>query len=157
MYASAKEALRPSADPSPGSQGTGQKVFSLRFFSSEKVNTGGAVYAARHFLSKQGIAEIKSMLAKEIFQQDLISIYQRQTQRRDELTESAEEAMRQLVSEMQSGTLDSQRIGQLMAELAQRLQGRSGKKQYGYLPPALKSLVDEIVNELEKDPRIRRL
>ena len=106
------------------------------------------------FLSKQGIAEIKSMLAKEIFQQDLISIYQRQTQRRDELTEDAEEVMRRLVSEMQSGTLDNQRIGQLMTELAQRLHGHSGKKQYGYLPPALKSLVDEIVNELEKDPRI---
>ena len=106
------------------------------------------------FLSKQGIADIKSMLAKEIFQQDLISIYQRQTQRRDELTEDAGEVMRKLVSEMQSGTLDSQRIGKLMAELAQRLHGRPGKKQYGYLPPALKSLVDEIVNELEKDPRI---
>ena len=106
------------------------------------------------FLSKQGIAENKSMLAKEIFQQDLISIYQRQTQRRDELTEDAGEVMRQLVSEMQNGTLDNQRIGQLMAELAQRLHGRSGKMQYGYLPPALKSLVDEIVTELEKDPRI---
>ena len=106
------------------------------------------------FLSRQGIAEIKSMLAKDIFQQDLISIYQRQTQRRDELTEGAEEVMRRLISEMQNGTLDSQRIGQLMAELAQRLHGRSGKKQYGYLPPTLKSLVDEIVAELEKDPRI---
>ena len=106
------------------------------------------------FLTKQGIADIKSMLAKEIFQQDLIAVYQRQTQRRDELTEDAGEVMRQLVSEMQSGSLDNQRIGQLMTELAQRLRGRSGKKQYGYLPPALKSLVDEIVAELEKDPRI---
>ena len=106
------------------------------------------------FLTKQGIAEIKSMLAKEIFQQDLIAVYQRQTQRRDELTEDVGDAMRQLVSEMQNGTLDSRRIGQLMAELARRLHGRSGKKQYGYLPPALKSLVDEIVTELEKDPRI---
>jgi len=106
------------------------------------------------FLSKQGIADIKSMLAKEIFQQDLIAIYQRQTQRRDELTEDAGKVMRQLVLEMQNGSLDNQRIEQLMTELAQRLHGRSGKKQYGYLPPALKSLVDEIVAELEKDPRI---
>ena len=106
------------------------------------------------FLTKQGIAEIKSMLAKEIFQQDLVSVYQRQTQRRDELTEDAGEFMRRLVSEMQSGTLDSPRIGQLMSELAQRLHGYSGKRQYGYLPPSLKSLVNEIVAELEKDPRI---
>ena len=106
------------------------------------------------FLTRQGIGDIKSMLAKEIFQQDLIAVYQRQTQRRDELTEDAGELMRQLVSEMQNGTLDNQRVGQLMAELAKRLQHSSGKKQYGYLPPAVKSLVDEIVKELEKDPRI---
>ena len=106
------------------------------------------------FLSKRGIADVKSMLAKEIFQQDLIAIYQRQTQRRDELTEDAGEVMRRLVSEMQGGTLDNQRIELLMLELAKRLQNRSGKKQYGYLPPAMKSLVDEIVAELEKDPRI---
>ncbi len=106
------------------------------------------------FLSKEGIAQIKSMLADEIFHQDLIAIYQRQTQRRDELTQSAGEIMAQLVTEMQAGAVEDQRIGQLMVELAQRLRDRSGKKQYGYLPPALKSLVDEIVNELEKDPRV---
>ena len=106
------------------------------------------------FLTRQGIADIKSRLAKEIFQQDLYAIYQRQTQRRDELTKNAGEVMAQLVTEMQTGTLENQCIQQLMVELAQRLQHCSGKKQYGYLPPAVKSLVDGIVTELEKDPRI---
>ena len=106
------------------------------------------------FLTTHGIEEIKSILAKEIFQQDLIAIYQRQTQRRDELTEDAEEVMARLVTEMQSGALENQRVGQLMTELAQRLRNTSGKKQYGYLSPPLKSLVDEIMDELEKDPRI---
>jgi len=106
------------------------------------------------FLTRQGIADIKSMLAKEIFQQDLVAIYQRQTQRRDELTKDAGETMRQFVAEMQAGTLDNQRIDQLMTDLARRLRDRSGKKQYGYLPPAMKSLVDEIVDELAKDPRV---
>ena len=106
------------------------------------------------FLTKNGIEDIKSTLAKNIFEQDLVTIYQRQTQRRDELTENTEEAMRQLTAEMQSDTLENQRIAQLMVELAQRLRNTSGKKQYGYLSPPLKSLVDEIVNELEKDPRI---
>ncbi len=106
------------------------------------------------FLSKQGIAHIKSMLAKEIFEQDRIAIYQRQTQRRDELTQSAGEVMEQLVTQMQTGTVENQRIGLLMTELAQRLRDCPGKKQYGYLPPAVKLLVDEVVNELEKDPRV---
>ena len=106
------------------------------------------------FLTTHGIEQIKSVLAKDIFEQDLITIYQRQTQRRDELTEDTEEVMRRLVTEMQSGTLENERIGQLMTELAQRLRNTSGKKQYGYLSPPLKSLVDEIVDELEQDPRI---
>ena len=106
------------------------------------------------FLTTHGIEEIKSALAKEIFQQDLIAIYQRQTQRRNELTEDAEEVMRRIITELQNGTLENQRIAQLMVELAQRLRNTSGKKQYGYLSPPLKSLVDEIVNELECDPRI---
>mgnify|MGYP007040749986 FL=1 len=62
--------------------------------------------------------------------------------------------MARLVSEMQTGTLENQHIGRLLLALAQRLQSCSGKKQYGYLPPAVKSLVDEVVNELEKDPRV---
>ena len=106
------------------------------------------------FLTTHGIEEIKSALAKEIFQQDLIAIYQRQTQRRDELTQDAEEVMAQLVTEMQSGQLENRRVGQLITELAQRLRNCSGKKQYGYLSPPLKSLVDEIVDDLECDPRI---
>ena len=106
------------------------------------------------FLTRQGIADIKSRLAKEIFQQDLYAIYQQQTQRRDELTKNAGEVMAQLVTEMQTETVEDQRIKQLMVELAQRLKKCSGKKQYGYLPPAVKSLVDGIVIELEKDPRI---
>ncbi len=106
------------------------------------------------FLSKEGIAQIKSMLAEDIFRQDLTAVYQRQTQRRDELTQSAGKIMDQLVTEMQTGTSDNGHIQQLMVELAQRLRDRPGKKQYGYLPPSLKSLVDEIVDELEKDPRV---
>ncbi len=66
------------------------------------------------FLTKRGIAEVKSMLAKEIFRQDLIAIYQRQTQRRDELTKDAGEVMARFVNEMQTGTLENQRVAQLI-------------------------------------------
>ena len=41
-----------------------------------------------------------------------------------------------------------------MLELARQLRHTSGKKQYGYLKPQLKSLVDEIVDELERDERV---
>ena len=106
------------------------------------------------FLTKDGIAKIKSGLARDIFQQDLTELYQRQTQRRDDLTKESGEALRHLVHQMQSGTLENERIGQLMESLAQRLKTISGKKQYGYLKAPLKAVVDEIVDELAKDESI---
>jgi hypothetical protein len=106
------------------------------------------------FLSKKGIAEIKSELAQQIFRQDLTELYQQQTERRDALTEKSTEVMREMVQQMQSGLMDNDRIGQLMAYLAQKLNSLSGKKQYGYLKAPLKSVVNEIVDELAKDPRV---
>lgn len=41
-----------------------------------------------------------------------------------------------------------------MLDLAERLRNTSGKKQYGYLKAPLKAIVDEIVDELERDPRV---
>ncbi len=106
------------------------------------------------FLDKGGIAKIKSGLAREIFRQDLTEIYQRQTQQRDTLTLESQDVLRQLIEQMRSGTLESPNIERLMLELAERLKNTSGKKQYGYLKAPLKSIVDKIVDELEKDPRI---
>ena len=106
------------------------------------------------FLTKEGISQIKSGLAREIFRQDLVSVYQQQTQRRDELVRESGEVMKELIRQMRSGTLENPRIEQLTGELAQRLKRTTGKKQYGYLKAPLKSLVDEIVDELAKDPRI---
>lgn len=106
------------------------------------------------FLTKDGIARIRSKLVSEIFQQELTEIYQRQTQRRDELTAQSRERMKSLIQEMESGSLENQRMAQLLVSLAQRLQSVGGRKQYGYLKAPLKALVDEIVDELAKDPRI---
>ena len=106
------------------------------------------------FLDKDGIAKIKSGLAKNIFRQELTEIYRQQTQRRDELVEKSGEIMQELIRQMRSGTMDNPRMEQLTGELSQRLKKTGGKKQYGYLKAPLKSLVDEIVDELAKDPRV---
>ena len=106
------------------------------------------------FLDKEGIARIKSGLAKNIFRQDLTEIYRQQTQRRDELVQQSGKAMKELIQQMRSGTLENPRVEQLMDELAQRLKSTSGRKQYGYLKAPLKAVVDEIVDELAKDSHV---
>lgn len=109
---------------------------------------------SKGFLTKQGIAQIKSGLAKEIFRQDLTELYQKQTQRRNELNTDAQAALREVVEEMQSGNIQNVHIEERLQYLADRLQFLSGKKQYGYLKAPLKAVVDEIVDELAKDPRV---
>ena len=106
------------------------------------------------FLTERSIERIRSGLAKEIFRNDLTEIYAKQTQRRDSLNQDSQKVLRQLIQQMQDGTLSNERIEQLMMELSRQLRSTSGKKQYGYLKPSVKSLVDEIVDELERDERV---
>ena len=106
------------------------------------------------FLTKDGIDNIRSGIAGRIFRQELTEIYKQQTQYRDNTAQSAREVMGRLISQMQNGILRNDNIEQLTIHLAHRLQFHTGKKQYGYLKAPLKAVVDEIVNELAKDPRV---
>lgn len=106
------------------------------------------------YLTRQGIRKMKSSLGNEIFRQELIPLYAEKSQRRDDLKEQAVQSMRELIRQMKSGILVSDRMEQLITYLAERLQNTSGKKQYGYLKADLKNMVDEIVDELGKDSRI---
>ena len=87
------------------------------------------------FLTPDGIAKIKSGLAKEIFQQDLTEIYQRQTARRDELIQKSGEVMEDLIQQIRSGSLENPHIEQLMEQLAERLKRTSGKSSMAILKP----------------------
>ena len=106
------------------------------------------------YLTKQGIKQIKSALVRQVYKDDLLNVYHKQTIHRDRLQENALEVMESLIQEMQSGEISNPKIELLINELAERLQNYSGKKVYGYLPPATKRIVDAIVDELASDERI---
>lgn len=106
------------------------------------------------YLTKQGIREIKSAFAKQIYRQDMISVYERQTEYRNTLQRDAESVMVELIDKIEHGGIHSEKLERLTAELAERLKSTSGKKVYGYLPPTLKRIVDEIVDGLAKDERV---
>ena len=98
------------------------------------------------YLTEKGIENIKSNLAKVIFRQDLISIYQKQTEHMDKLRAEAREIVDISAS-----------IQHKLLELADRLSKSKGKKVYGYLKPDVKAIVDSIVDELANDDRIKKL
>lgn len=109
------------------------------------------------YLTEKGIENIKSNLAKVIFRQDLISIYQKQTEHRDRLRAEARDIVEDLVSKSNSEIYISASIQHKLLELADRLSKTKGKKVYGYLKPDVKAIVDSIVDELANDNRIKKL
>ena len=109
------------------------------------------------FLTKQGMDIIRSALAQEIFRQDLVSVYERQTIHRDELRRVSREKVAGLVEQINRSGCENPQVEQLLRELAKRLSRVRGKKVYGYLRPDLKTLVNQIVDELAKDKRIAAL
>ena len=107
------------------------------------------------YLSKEGIRQIKSKLTNDIFRNEMLHLYEQKSESRDELVREARRAMLNLACSMQEGICDHPDTEQLMMKLAARLETVKGKKSYGYLPKPLKSLVDEIVDEMERLPAVR--
>ena len=106
------------------------------------------------YLTKPAILELRSALTRQIFKDDLKNIYVQQTAYRDQLQENALEVMDSLIQEMQNGEMSNPKLELLITELTERLRNYSGKKVYGYLPPATKRIVDAIVDELASDERV---
>ena len=109
------------------------------------------------YLTEKGIATIKSNLAQEIFRQDLLQIYQKQTDLRDELRQESRDRINEIVDAINYGSVDNPQMQMMLVQLADRLAKAKGKKQYGYLNASTKKLVDAIVAELTKDNRIQGL
>ena len=109
------------------------------------------------FLTKQGMEKIRSALAQEIFRQDLVSVYERQTSHRDELRRVGREKVAGLVQQISGGACENPLLESLLRELAGKLSKVKGKKVYGYLRPELKALVNQIVDEFARDEHIAQL
>jgi TPR repeat protein len=109
------------------------------------------------YVTKQGIENMRGSLAREIFRQDLVQIYEKQTERRNALTKQSRVAMQDIIAQIRSGICENKNIEELIARLAEKLKHTSGKKQYGYLKAPFKALVNQIVDELAKDVRVAEL
>lgn len=109
------------------------------------------------YLTQKGVENLRSSFARDIFQQDLLCIYERQTEHRDKLRAEARDIVEDLVSKINSEIYISASIQHKLLELADRLSKTSGKKVYGYLKPDVKAIVDSIVDELASDDRIAKL
>ncbi len=113
-----------------------------------------SVKPGQAYLSQDGIRQIKSKLTNDIFQQEMLHLYEQKTVSRDQLVREVRQAMRELVQQMRTRICDHPEAEQLMQELALQLETVKGKKSYGYLPKKQKALVDEIVDQMEQLPTV---
>ena len=102
------------------------------------------------FLSKKGVENLRSSFANSIFSQDMYCSFEKQTEYRDRLRSDGKKMIAEIV-------FVSPEMKRLIFELSDRLSKTKGKKSYGYLPPEIKNIVDEIIVELAKDERIKEL
>lgn len=111
---------------------------------------------AEGYLTKKGIEKMKSGLVKYIFKNEMQEIYEQQTQRRDQLKNESRDVLLKLIQEMKSGTVNNPKIEELFLHLSERLKSTTGKKVYGYLGANLKAIVDELIDELSKEPIVAK-
>lgn len=109
------------------------------------------------YLSKEGVMKLRSSFAKDIFAQDLLCVYEKQTEYRDELKVNSREVIEEIISKINSGVYDNPKLEEMLLNLADKLSKTSGKKVYGYLKADVKAIIDSIVDEIASDERISAL
>ena len=109
------------------------------------------------FINKQGIAKLKNLFGTEIFKDEIINIYEEQTKHRNTLQQETIDEFNLICQMVEKGLCNNKNIVDKISELSEKIKTVKGKKQYGYLPANVKRLVDDIVDELEKDENIKRL
>ena len=103
-------------------------------------------------LDRDGIRQMKSQLTNDIFQQELLHVYEQKSVSRDELMKETRKVMLELSQQMRETVCEHTQAEQMIRRLSQQLGDVKGKKSYGYLPRPMKRQVDEIVDHLERVP-----
>ena len=106
------------------------------------------------YLTEKGIEAMRSKLTNDIFKDELLHLYKQKDLSYQEVREAAQEAMGELIREMESGICDCPVIEEKLITLAETLKNTKGKKVYGYLKKPVKAQVDAIVDELAQLPAV---
>lgn len=109
------------------------------------------------YLTERGVQNLRSAFARDIFAQDLLSVYEEQTKNRDKLKKESGERIDEIVRQINKEGCNDPYLEEILVRLADRLSKTKGKKIYGYLKSDVKALVRSAVDEIAKDARIAEL
>lgn len=110
------------------------------------------------YLSREGIHNIKKTFATDIYRQEHIQIYKKQTDAREDIKERCRRRVAELCAQINGGNhAFSLEILAKMELLSEKLSKHKGKKVYGYLDKNTKALVKDIVKLLGSDEQISEM
>lgn len=113
-----------------------------------------SVKPGQAYLNQEGIRKIKSELTRDIFQGELLHLYEQKNSSRDELVRQSRKALLELTKCMRSEFCNSPAMENKLLELSRSLETVKGKKVYGYLKKPVKTQVDAVVDELARLPAV---
>ena len=106
------------------------------------------------YLTQKGVQNLRALMTKDIFKDDLLHLYERKDVSYKELVDLSRERMKEIAAHVRDASV-SPALLEKLAALSDAMKTVTGKKQYGYLPKPLKALVNSIVDELAALPEIR--
>lgn len=109
------------------------------------------------FLTEIGIEKVKSVLAREIFKNDLYEMYDEKGKMRELISNTVKKEIESLADKISADDFSDSEVCAMLIELSKKLKNVKGKKVYGYLPKDIKNDVLEIVKTMAQQPQMQEL
>lgn len=109
------------------------------------------------FLTNHGIEKIRSGFANDIYTDELLHLYEQQTDLRNLLKKESEQLMKQLAENISENKNFDTELIDFVAKLRTQLVDSKGKKVYGYLKSDVKKTVDEIFIKLANNESVKKM
>lgn len=109
------------------------------------------------FLTNHGIEKIRSGFANDIYSDELLHLYEQQTDLRNLLKKESEQLMKSLAEKISQDNNFDPELMNLVSKLHEQLAGSNGKKVYGYLKSDVKKTVDEIFAKLADNESVKKM
>ena len=109
------------------------------------------------FLTNNGIEKIRSGFSNDVYSDELLHLYEQQTDLRNLLKKESEQLMKQFAKSISENKNYDAELIDLVAKLHVQLAESKGKKVYGYLKSDVKKTVDEIFEKLAGNESIKKM
>lgn len=111
----------------------------------------------RGFINENRIEKVKSLLANEIFRDEMYELYDSKSHARDKIADEAKKKLREFGDSIRKKDFSDSEVCKMIDELAQSLLLCKGKKSYAFLPKDEKQIVDDIFRKLSENDEIKNM